>query len=97
MKGSLLPTFRMKAGMLEVTFGRTPTYLAQKAGLKHLDEADRAAVLFIQSKGTVSEVNLHSILTWILKQLRGNWANWKMPAYWELLEQVSTLSMEYNK
>ncbi|MFN8319202.1 MAG: ATP-binding protein [Saprospiraceae bacterium] len=53
-EGFPLPTFRMKAGMLEVTFGRTPTYLAQKAGLKHLDEADRAAVLFIQSKGTVS-------------------------------------------
>jgi predicted HTH transcriptional regulator len=52
--GFPLPTFRMKAGMLEVTFGRTPTYLAQKAGLKQLDEVDRTAILFIQSKGAVS-------------------------------------------
>ena len=52
--GFPLPTFRMKAGMLEVTFGRTPTYLAQKAGLNQLDEVDRTAILFIQSKGAVS-------------------------------------------
>ena len=53
-EGFPLPTFRMKAGMLEVTFGRTPTFLAQKAGLDHLDEVDKVAVLFIQSKGAVS-------------------------------------------
>jgi ATP-dependent DNA helicase RecG len=53
-EGFPLPAFRLKAGMLEVTFGRTPTYLAHKAGLDHLDEEDKAAILFIQRKGAVS-------------------------------------------
>lgn len=53
-EGFPLPTFRMKAGMLEVTFGRTKAHLGQKSGLKNLDEDDKAAILFIQSKGAVS-------------------------------------------
>ena len=56
-KGFPLPTFRMKAGMLEVTFGRTKEYIAKVAGLKDINlmtEDDKEALLFIQKKGEVS-------------------------------------------
>ncbi len=54
-EGFPLPTFTLKAGMLEITFGRTKNYIAGKAGLNNLDENDKAAVLFIQSKGSISK------------------------------------------
>jgi ATP-dependent DNA helicase RecG len=56
-KGFPLPTFNLKTGMLEVTFGRTKEYLAQRTGLKNLKqltEEDKEAVLFIQKKGEAS-------------------------------------------
>lgn len=55
--GFPLPTFRLKAGILEITFGRTKDYMAEKAGLKDLNlltEADKEAVLFIQKNGGVT-------------------------------------------
>lgn len=54
-EGFPLPSFKLKAGMLEITFGRTKNYIAEKAGLNDLDENDKAAILFIQSKGSVSK------------------------------------------
>jgi len=42
---------------LEITFGRTKDYMAEKAGLKDLNlltEADKEAVLFIQKNGGVT-------------------------------------------
>jgi len=64
-EGFPLPNFTLKAGMLEITFGRTKNYIAEKAGLDKLDEDDKAAILFIQSKGPVSrsEFAEHSGLT----------------------------------
>jgi ATP-dependent DNA helicase RecG len=56
-EGFPLPTFRMKAGMLEVTFGRTKEFLSKRAGVKNakqLTEQDKDALLFIQKKGEVS-------------------------------------------
>jgi ATP-dependent DNA helicase RecG len=53
-EGFPLPTFRLKAGMLEITFGRTKEYLAKKAGVKAFTDEDRAALLFIQEVGKVS-------------------------------------------
>ena len=47
-KGFPLPTFNLKTGMLEVTFGRTKEYLAQQTGiknLKQLTEEGKEAVL----------------------------------------------------
>jgi len=58
--GFPLPTFKMKTGTLEVTFGRTKEYLAQQTGvknLKKLTEEDKEAVLFIQRKGEVSRAD----------------------------------------
>lgn len=60
-KGFPLPTFNLKTGMLEVTFGRTKEYLAQRTGLKNLKqltEEDKEVVLFIQKKGEVSRGEL---------------------------------------
>jgi ATP-dependent DNA helicase RecG len=48
------PIFLLKAGILEVTFGRTKEFLAKRAGLEKLNEEDKIAILFIQSKGSVS-------------------------------------------
>lgn len=56
-EGFPLPTFRLKAGLIEITFGRTKDYMAKKAGFKNLNqltEVDKAALLFIQKKGEVS-------------------------------------------
>ena len=55
--GFPLPTFRLKAGMLEITFGRTKNYIATKAGLKNIEslsEEDKQVYLFIQKQGDVS-------------------------------------------
>lgn len=53
-EGFPLPSFTLKAGMLEITFGRTKEYIAEKVGLDNLDENDKSAILFIQTKGAVS-------------------------------------------
>jgi ATP-dependent DNA helicase RecG len=56
--GFPLPTFRMKAGMLEITFGRTNEFIAEKAGLidvTKLTDEDKAGLLFIQQKDEVSK------------------------------------------
>jgi len=53
-EGFPLPTFRMKAGMLEITFGRTNAFLALQSGLGLLQDEDKTAILYIQSKGAVS-------------------------------------------
>lgn len=56
-EGFPLPTFKLKAGMLEISFGRTKDYVAEKAGLQDitkLTEEDKAGLLFIQQKGEVS-------------------------------------------
>ena len=55
--GFPLPTFRLKAGILEITFGRTKDYMAEKAGLKDLNlltEEDKASLIYIQKVGSVS-------------------------------------------
>lgn len=56
-EGFPLPTFRMKAGMLEITFGRTKEYIVKKAGLKasvDISDEEKAVYLFIQKQGEVS-------------------------------------------
>jgi ATP-dependent DNA helicase RecG len=56
-EGFPLPAFEMKAGMLEITFGRTKEFIAKKAGLKNLSklsEEDKNGYLFIQQKGELS-------------------------------------------
>ncbi|MBL7823685.1 MAG: hypothetical protein JNK69_09770 [Saprospiraceae bacterium] len=56
-EGFPLPTFRMKAGMLEITFGRTKAYIAKKAGLKNMEELseeEKQLYLYIQKQGEVS-------------------------------------------
>jgi ATP-dependent DNA helicase RecG len=56
-EGFPLPAFEMKAGMLEITFGRTKEFIAKKAGLKNLNklsDEDKNGYLFIQQKGELS-------------------------------------------
>lgn len=53
-EGFPLPSFKLNAGMLEITFGRTKEFIAEKVGLNNLDENDKSAILFIQTKGAVS-------------------------------------------
>ncbi|HDY90412.1 MAG TPA: hypothetical protein ENH82_20115 [bacterium] len=55
-KGFPLPDFRMNAGLLEVTFGRTKSYIAEKAGLEDLTEEEKETFLFIQKKGKITKV-----------------------------------------
>lgn len=56
-EGFPLPTFRMKAGMLEVTFGRTKEYIEKRAGLnsiESLSDEEKNIYLYIQTKREVS-------------------------------------------
>lgn len=56
-EGFPLPSFQMRAGSLEVTFGRTKDYIAKQANIKDLSkltEEDKQGYLFIQQKGEVS-------------------------------------------
>ncbi len=56
-KGFLLPDFKLKSGLLEVTFGRTKAFMAKKAGLKNtnlLTEIDKKTLLHIQKTDSVS-------------------------------------------
>lgn len=53
-EGFPLPSFTLKSGMLEITFGRTKEFIAEKVGLDNLNENDKSAILFIQTKGAVS-------------------------------------------
>jgi ATP-dependent DNA helicase RecG len=55
--GFPLPTFTLKAGMLEITFGRTKNYIAEKAGLNNINALTddiKDVFLFIQQRGEVS-------------------------------------------
>lgn len=53
-EGFPLPILRMRAGMLEITFGRTKEFIAKRAGVSNITEAEEEALLFIQQKGEVS-------------------------------------------
>jgi len=56
-EGFPLPSFTLKAGMVEITFGRTKNYIAEKAGLKDtttLTDDIRDVFLFIQQRDEVS-------------------------------------------
>ena len=62
-EGFPLPSFTLKAGMLEITFGRTKNYLAEKAGLKDLNaltDDNKEVFLFIQHRGEVSRSEIVS-------------------------------------
>ncbi len=62
-EGFPLPSFTIKSGMLEITFGRTKDYLAEKAGLKDLKaltDAFKEVFLFIQQRGEVSRSEIVS-------------------------------------
>jgi ATP-dependent DNA helicase RecG len=62
-EGFPLPTFRMKAGMLEITFGRTKEFMAERAGMKRpeeLTESDKEVLLYIQQRGEISSGELAS-------------------------------------
>jgi ATP-dependent DNA helicase RecG len=52
--GFPLPSFRMKAGALEIIFGRTRNFIAKQGNVKNLTEENKLAYLFIQKKGEVS-------------------------------------------
>lgn len=53
-EGFPLPTLRMRAGALEITFGRTKEFIAKQAGISKITAAEKKGVLFIQQKGVVS-------------------------------------------
>lgn len=62
-EGFPLPSFTLKAGMLEITFGRTKDYIAEKAGLKDLNaltDTIKDVFLFIQQRGEVSRSEIVS-------------------------------------
>jgi ATP-dependent DNA helicase RecG len=53
-EGFPLPTLRMRAGTLEITFGRTKEFIAKRAGISNITTAENEGLLFIQQKGVVS-------------------------------------------
>jgi ATP-dependent DNA helicase RecG len=54
--GFPLPTFDLKAGMLQVTFGRTKEFIAEAKGVdsSKLSQEDKDGLLFIQENSEVS-------------------------------------------
>ncbi|MEW6211398.1 MAG: ATP-binding protein [Acidobacteriota bacterium] len=53
-EGFPLPTLKMKAGMLEITFGRTKEFIAKQAGISSITKTEEEGLLFIQQKREVS-------------------------------------------
>lgn len=53
-EGFPLPTLRMRAGTLEITFGRTKEFIAKQAGISKITTAEKDGLLFIQQRGVVS-------------------------------------------
>ncbi len=53
-EGFPLPTIRMKAGMLEITFARTKEFIAKQMGVGSLSEVEKEGLIFIQRRGGVS-------------------------------------------
>lgn len=53
-EGFPLPILRMRAGTLEITFGRTKGFIARRAGLSSITTAEKEGLLFVQQKGIVS-------------------------------------------
>lgn len=53
-EGFPLPTLRMRAGALEITFGRTREFIAKQAGISKITTVEEKGLLFIQQKGVVS-------------------------------------------
>lgn len=54
VEGFPLPTLSMRAGMLEITFGRTKEFIAKQAGVSDISKAEEEGLLFVQKKGEVS-------------------------------------------
>jgi predicted HTH transcriptional regulator len=57
-EGFPLPTFRMKAGMLEITFGRTKEHVAMQTGVQDIEglsDIEKEILLFIQQQGALSK------------------------------------------
>ena len=52
--GFPLPNLRMRAGLLEITFGRTKEFIAKQAGVSEITDEEKRGLLFIQQKGSVS-------------------------------------------
>ena len=54
--GFPLPIFELKAGMLQITFGRNKEFIAEYRGVdsKNLSEEDKEGLLFIQEKNSIS-------------------------------------------
>jgi len=68
-KGFPLPVFELKAGNIEVAFGRTKEFIAERAGLDNLSalsEDDKNIIIFIQERKEIAtgelveHFNLHS-------------------------------------
>lgn len=53
-EGFPLPTLGMRAGMLEITFGRTKEFIAKQAGVSDISKAEEEGLLFVQQKVAVS-------------------------------------------
>ncbi len=52
--GFPLPTLRMRAGLLEITFGRTTEFITKQSRLSEITEEEKRGFLLLQQKGVVS-------------------------------------------